>query len=31
MDTVSDSLLGEEARRMERGVSTYPEANIIEN
>ncbi|VFQ65265.1 unnamed protein product [Cuscuta campestris] len=30
MDTVSDSLLGEEARRMERGEPTYSEANIIE-
>lgn len=31
MDTVSDSLLGEEARRMERGESNHPEANVIEN
>ena len=31
MDTVSDSLLGEEARRIERGESIHPEANVIEN
>ena len=31
MDTVSDNLLGEEARRMERGESIHPEANVIEN
>lgn len=31
MDTVSDSLLDEEARRMERGESAHPEANVIEN
>ncbi|KAL5141793.1 Retrovirus-related Pol polyprotein from transposon TNT 1-94 [Glycine soja] len=31
MDTVSDSPLGEEARRMERGESIHPEANVIEN
>ncbi|VFQ78638.1 unnamed protein product [Cuscuta campestris] len=31
MNTVSDSLLGEEARRMERGDPTYSEANVIEN
>ncbi|KAE8667529.1 hypothetical protein F3Y22_tig00112402pilonHSYRG00274 [Hibiscus syriacus] len=31
MYTISDSLLGEEARRMERGKSIHPEANIIEN
>ena len=31
MDTVSDSLLSEEARRMERGESNHPEANVIEN
>ncbi|KAE8662958.1 hypothetical protein F3Y22_tig00113124pilonHSYRG00513 [Hibiscus syriacus] len=31
MDTVSDSLLGEEARSMKRGESIHPEANIIEN
>ncbi|VFQ80805.1 unnamed protein product [Cuscuta campestris] len=30
MGTVSDSLLGEEARRMERGEPTYSKANIIE-
>ncbi|KAE8727857.1 hypothetical protein F3Y22_tig00005294pilonHSYRG00171 [Hibiscus syriacus] len=31
MDIVSDSLLGEESRRMERGKSIHPEANITEN
>ena len=31
MDTVSDSLLSEEARRMEQGESIHPEANVIEN
>ena len=31
MDTVADSLLNEEARRKERGDSTYHEANIVEN
>ncbi|KAE8658916.1 hypothetical protein F3Y22_tig00116965pilonHSYRG00268 [Hibiscus syriacus] len=31
MDTVTDSLLGEKARRMKRGESIHPEANIIEN
>ncbi|KAE8730015.1 hypothetical protein F3Y22_tig00003041pilonHSYRG00556 [Hibiscus syriacus] len=31
MDTVNDSLLDEEARRMEQGESIHLEANIIEN
>ena len=31
MDTVSDSLLGEEARRMERDESIHLEANVVKN
>ena len=31
METVTDSLLNEEARRKERGISMQSEANVIEN
>lgn len=31
MDTVSDNILGEEARRMERDESIHPEANVVDN
>ena len=31
MDTVCDSLLNEEARRKERGITSNSEANVIDN